>query len=124
MEMFPITDKEVFIKCMPWIKDIPFVDDMTAYDCLARCLTGQYQGEIGHKDGKPVMIVIFYIKGDSMFVVGVWGRKNFDGFPQEFFGRWKQNGIKVARACSVLDPEMFERKTTLKPKYTVFERTL
>lgn len=124
MQVYPIKDKEIFVKCLPWLREIKFVD-MTPLDCLARCLTGQYLGSLGVKNGKPVAIVIYYLfDSDKAFVVGLWAKNNLKDLPEEFYFQLQEQGIKTVRASSTHNPEAYARLIKMEKKFTVFERSL
>jgi hypothetical protein len=124
MEVVPIRDQEVFMKCLPWIREIEFTD-LSALDVLARCLSGQYLGCLGIKDGKPVAIVIYYIfEQTKAYVVGLWAKNSLKGLPETFYDQLKEQGIQTVRASSVHNPEAYAKLIKMKRKITVFERVL
>lgn len=124
MEVHPIKNKEVFIKCWPWFQEIDFID-LDPAEVLARCLTGQYLGSIGIKEGKPVALVIYYVfDTNKVFVVGLWAKNNLKDLPEEFYLQLKEQGIKTVRASSKHNPEAYAKLIKMDPKFTVFERAL
>jgi len=121
MKIEAVTDKQFFLDHLDWLRDIPF-SDMTYIDCLERCLTGKYQCLAGYIDGKPVGLMVYYINGDSCWVVGLWAKNNYKKFSGKMFELLKNYGVKLVRCSSV--HENFERLTGMKKLHTVYERYL
>lgn len=121
--MKKITNKEDFLLIIPMLRDINFTD-MTYLDCLAKCLSGQYQGVIGSIDNKPVgvMIYYFYANNTKAFIVGVWCRMNLKHFIDSGFKFFKDAGIKTVRCSASMQD--YEKKAGMKKLWTVYERQL
>jgi hypothetical protein len=122
MKLRRITDKENYVECLPWLKEIPF-SDMTYLDCLARCLTGQYQGIEGEIEGARAGIMVYYLYDtDKAFIVALWCRKNLQRFVSlgEIF--FRSEGVKTIRCSSVID--VFDTMPGMKKLWTVYERAL
>ena len=123
MKKLQIIPKHDFVKYYGWIQQIPFVD-ITPEICLARCLTGQYQGVTGLIKGQPIGIAVYYIKDDMAFIVGLWAKNQVVRFKELFLDYLKKNNIKVIRSVSKLPSESYSKLMGMEKLWSVYERVL
>ena len=115
---------EEFIQYFSWIKELNF-SDMTPVQCLSRCLSGEYLGLIGIKDGKILGLVIYrFVNPTFVFVVALHCKNNLNLFLDIFYNELKQKGVTLVRSSTTRPEKAYGRVMKMKRLWTVYERSL